>query len=243
MRAIFLADAHLKAPTDNNYILLLSFLQELDGKIDTLYIMGDLFDFWLGFSSNPFRQFDAVLDALDRLVDGGCRIVYFEGNHDFHLGDVFAKRLRAEIHTGPSIETVQGKRLFLCHGDQINKDDRHYRLLRFILRSRIVSASIGRFPPSLALRVKSRLQRRSQASYHVKKFRWSYRDILLDFARNLQNQGCDGLVAGHFHLALQETLDGRPFTLISLGDWMGQYTYGEMLDGKLRLMKYSPEET
>lgn len=239
MRAIFLADAHLKAPADDNYIQLLQFFHDLEGKVDTLYIMGDLFDFWVGFPSNPFRQFDAVLDALERLVDGGCRLVYFEGNHDFHLGDVFAKRLRAEIHCGPAIEIVQGKRLYLCHGDQINREDRYYRLLRFVLRSRLVAASVGRFPPAWALKAKARLQRRSQASYQIKKSRWDYREILLNFASHLQKQGYDGLVAGHFHLALQETLAGSQFTLLSLGDWMGQYTYGEMLDGELQLMKYS----
>ncbi len=240
MRAIFLADAHLAAATDDNYQLLLHFLHDLEGNIDTLYIMGDLFDFWVGFPSNPFRQFDAVLDALERLVVHGCRLVYFEGNHDFHLGDVFAKRLRAEIHSSPAIETVQGKRFYLCHGDQINKQDRYYRLLRFLLRSRMVAASVGCFPPSWALRVKARLQRSSQATYQIKKARWNYRKILLDFALDLQKQGYDGLVTGHFHLALQEELDGKPFTLLSLGDWMGQYTYGEMLDGELRLMAYPP---
>ncbi|MDO9308336.1 MAG: UDP-2,3-diacylglucosamine diphosphatase [Deltaproteobacteria bacterium] len=240
MRSIFLADAHLKAPTDDNYLLLQGFLHELEGNTDTLYIMGDLFDFWVGFPSNPFRQFDIVLDSLERLVSSGCHLVYFEGNHDFHLGEVFSKRLQAEIHSGPAMVTVQGKRLYLCHGDQINKNDRYYRLLRRILRSRVIASSVGCFPPAWALKVKKRLQKRSQAGYQVKKARWDYRKILLDFARQIQMQGCDGLVAGHFHLALLEKLDGRPFTLLSLGDWMGQYTYGEMLDGELRLMTYSP---
>jgi len=241
MRAIFLSDAHLKAPSDDNFLLLLDFLHEIEGKIDTLYIMGDLFDFWVGFPSNPFRQFDPVIDALERLVQSGCRLVYFEGNHDFHLGDVFAKRLRADIHVGPAVEVVQGKRLYLCHGDQINKNDSYYRLLRYVLRSRLVAASVSCFPPSWALRVKARLQRRSQSTYQEKKARWDYRAILLDFAASLHKQGCDGLVVGHFHLAMLETIADRNFTLLSLGDWMGQFTYGEMLDGELRLMTYVPE--
>jgi UDP-2,3-diacylglucosamine hydrolase len=243
MRDIFLADAHLKEPGDDNYKMLLRFLRNLEGQVDTLFIMGDLFDFWLGFPSNPFRQFDAVLEALERLVTGGCRLVYFEGNHDFHLGDVFAKRLRAEILTGPVTITLQGKRLYLCHGDQINRGDRGYRFLRFILRSRPVAASVSCFPPAWALVVKDRLQRKSRASYHVNNARWNYREILMAFAGRLQQQGVDGMVTGHFHLALLESLAGRPFTLLSLGDWMGQYTYGEMLDGELRLMAFSPEDS
>lgn len=239
MRAIFIADAHLVSPIDLNYRLLLRFLNELEGKLDTLYIMGDLFDFWLGFPSNPYPQYDAVIDALERLAQGGCRLVYYEGNHDFHLGTIFSERLKAEIHTGPAIECVQGKRLYICHGDQINAADRLYRLLRFLLRTRLAAAGVRCFPPKWAEIIRKGLQKRSQAGYSVKTARWDYRQILLDFARKLQQQGCDGLVAGHFHLALCESIPGAPFTLLSLGDWMEQLTYGEMQDGELRLMTYN----
>jgi UDP-2,3-diacylglucosamine hydrolase len=241
MRVIFIADAHLVSPDDTNYRLLLRFLHELEGELDTLYIMGDLFDFWLGFPSHPFTQYDAVLDALERLVERGCRLVYFEGNHDFHLGAIFSQRLKAEIHTGPAIEYIQGKRLYICHGDQINGADRYYRLLRYLLRTRLVAASVRHFPPSWAEKIRERLQKRSQAGYVEKTARWDYRHILLDFARSLQMQSCDGLVTGHFHLALREDVPETAFAVLSLGDWMEQFTYGEMLDGELRLMTFSAD--
>jgi len=239
MRTIFIADAHLRSSDDANYHLLLRFLHDLEGKLDALYILGDLFDFWLGFPSHNYPQYDAVLDALERLVARGCRLVYFEGNHDFHLGTVFSQRLKAEIHAGPAIECLQGKRLYICHGDQINKEDRLYRLLRRLLRSRLVAVSVRHFPPAWAEKIRERLQKRSQAGYIVKTARWDYRQILLDFAAGLQRQGCDGLVTGHFHLALREELPESAFTVLSLGDWMEQFTYGEMEDGALRLMTYT----
>lgn len=238
MRAIFIADAHLVSPDDTNYRLLLRFLREQEGKLDTLYIMGDLFDFWLGFPSHPFTQYDAMLDALERLVCSGCKLVYFEGNHDFHLGPIFSQRLKAEIHSGPAIEYVQGKRLYLCHGDQINREDCLYRLLRLLLHSRPVAFSVRHFPPSWAQKIRERLQKQSRDGYGVKSARWDYRHILLEFAHSLRKRGCEGLVAGHFHLALQEELPETGFTVLSLGDWMGQLTYGEMLDGELRLLTY-----
>lgn len=238
MRVIFIADVHLASPEALNYRLLLRFLGELEGKLDTLYIVGDLFDFWLGFPSQPFSQYDAVLDALDRLVKRGCRLVYYEGNHDFHLGDVFSQRLHAEIHPGPSIETVQGKRLYICHGDQINREDRGYLLLRFLLRTGMVASAVRHFPPSWAEKIRNILQKRSQAGYANKTSRWDYRQILHDFAGTVQKRGCDGLVAGHFHLALYEYTPEPAFTLLSLGDWMGQFTYGEMIDGELRFLTY-----
>lgn len=240
MRAIFIADAHLVSPDDANFQLLLRFLREQEGRLDVLYVVGDLFDFWVGFPSHPFKQYSTVLDALERLVASGCRLVYYEGNHDFHLGAIFSQRLKAEVHTGPAIETVQGKRLYICHGDQINRGDHSYRLLRFLLRSRTAAASVHKFPPAWASAIREYLQKRSRAGYRVKTARWDYHRIITDFAQSLQEQGCDGLVTGHFHLALHEQIPGTGFTVLSLGDWMELFTYGEMLDGELRLATYSP---
>jgi UDP-2,3-diacylglucosamine hydrolase len=238
MRTIFLADAHLVSPSDRNYCLLLRFLRELEGNTETLFIMGDLFDFWLGFPSNPFREFDEVLVALHSLVRSGCRLVYFEGNHDFHVGTIFRQELGAEIHTGPAIITVQGQRLFLCHGDQINGRDHGYRLMRLFLHNRLAAAAVNHVPPSLALRIRCRLQRASRAGYLAKLQRWNYREIIRIFARTVRKEGCDGLVTGHFHLAICEDLNDPPFTILSLGDWMEQFTYGEMAEGTLSLQTY-----
>jgi UDP-2,3-diacylglucosamine hydrolase len=242
MRTIFIADAHLTAPADRNYRLLIRFLAELEGNTESLFIMGDLFDFWLGFPSHPFREYDAVLGALESLVRSGCHLVYFEGNHDFHLGHVFRDRLGAEIHAGPAVMRVQGKRLFLCHGDQINQADRGYRLLRLLLHNRLVAAAITHFPPALALVIKERLQHKSRAGYQAKIDRWDYRRIILEFAGSVRETDCDGMVTGHFHLAFCEVLASPPFTILSLGDWMEKFTYGEMKDGVLSLKTYAPDK-
>jgi UDP-2,3-diacylglucosamine hydrolase len=243
MRTIFLADAHLTSPDNYNFRMILHFLRELEGNTESLYIMGDLFDFWLGFPSQPFRQYDAVLEALLSLKRSGCRLIFFEGNHDFHLGSVFREYLAAEIHPGPAIQTIQGRRLFLCHGDQINRSDYGYRLLRLILHNRLIAAAVSHFPPSLAINIKDRLQRSSRAGYEVKTSRWDYREIIRSFARTICEQGCEGLITGHFHLGYLEELDGKPFTILSLGDWMEQLTYGEMVDGKLSLRAYHRDPT
>lgn len=241
MRTIFIADAHLTSPDDLNYRLLLRFLRSLEGNAETLFIMGDLFDFWLGFPSQPFRQYDPLLDALLALRRSGCRLVYFEGNHDFHLGSVFHQRLGAEVHTRPAIRTVQGRRLFLCHGDQINRADHGYRLLRLLLRNPLTAAAVKHVPPGLALRLKGRLQHASRSSYGDKSARWDYGRIIRDFARSLRPMGCAGLVTGHFHLAFCEESDSGSFTILSLGEWMGRYTYGEMEEGRLSLRTYLPD--
>ncbi|MDD5287331.1 MAG: UDP-2,3-diacylglucosamine diphosphatase, partial [Desulfuromonadaceae bacterium] len=85
-----------------------------------------------------------------------------------------------------------------------------------------------------------RLQHSSQSRYHVTSARWDYHAIIRAFALQAKQKGCSGLVTGHFHLAFCEQFKDNSFTILSLGDWMEQFTYGEMRDGDLRLMTYSP---
>jgi len=114
--------------------------------------------------------------------------------------------------------------------------------LRMILHNRLTAAAVNRFPPALALAIKDHLQHTSKAGYQVKTERWNYREIIRAFARSVREQGCQGLVTGHFHLALCEELDGSPFSILSLGDWIEQFTYGEMVDGKFRLNTFDRNE-
>lgn len=240
MRTIFLADAHLREPGDYNYRILLQFLDDLTGNTDTLYLMGDLFDFWIGFPGQPFRNYDPVLQALQKLVDHGCRLVCFEGNHDFHLGPVFRQSLQAVVYTGPARLTIQGKRIYLCHGDQINLHDYAYRRLRFLLHNPIARAAVRVFPPALAERIREKLQRRSRAAYRINSTRWNYPEIIRQHARRLAHTGFDAMITGHFHIPLCEKLPGSDFTILALGDWMEDFSYGEIKDGVLTISRYQP---
>ncbi len=238
MRTIFLADAHLRSPDDANYRLLLRFLGELAGRVETLCILGDLFDFRVGLPSLPFPEQEPVLDALARLRRGGTRLLYLEGNHDFHLGTAFARRIGAELHRRPVMVELQGVRVMLCHGDLVNPADWRYRLLYLALRNR-GTALVGRLLPApLVQGLRRRLQRTSRSRYREDRDRWDYRAIITRHAATIRRQGCEALVLGHFHLPFIEH-DGR-FTLLSLGDWIGQFSYGELQDGRFTLTTYSP---
>jgi UDP-2,3-diacylglucosamine hydrolase len=236
MRAIFLADAHLHHPDDPNYRALLSFLESLQGAVDTLCILGDLFDFRVGFPALSFPEQEPLLAALKRLSTAGTRLIYLEGNHDFHLDPDLTDRLGAEIHAGPVSLELQGKQLFLCHGDLINKADWRYRFLHLLLRNR-VTARIGHLVPAAAVQgARRRLQHSSKKSYSQHRQRWDYVSIIREYATSIRLQGYDALLLGHFHLPLTE--QHGQFTLVSLGDWLTQYSYAEMIDGELVLLTY-----
>jgi UDP-2,3-diacylglucosamine hydrolase len=240
MRKVFIADAHLRTETDENYRFLLEFLAGLPGNTDTLFIMGDLFEFWIGgYREVPFTHYFPVLEQLRQLRDKGVEIVYFEGNHDFHMGPFFVETLKARVFRGPAAFDLDGKQVYLCHGDQIITADYSYRLLRFLFHNRLTRAIIPLVPTAVPIYIADRLGRKSKESHRQHQHKWDYPTILREFAADRFREGYDVVIAGHFHLPLlEQTADGRGKTLLSLGDWITHFSYGEWAEGKFSLKKY-----
>lgn len=241
MRKVFIADAHLKCETDENYRNLLDFLSELPGNTDTLFILGDLFEFWIGYPEVRFTHYLPVLEQLRRLRETGVEIIYFEGNHDFHMGPFFEDTLKARIFGGPAIFDLDGKKVYLCHGDQINRADYGYRLLRSLLHNRMTRAIIPLVPPAAASYIAERMAQGSKKNHQVRRIKWDFAAIIREFAVARFKEGNDAVVIGHFHLPLFEQIEnGKKRTILSLGDWITHYSYGEWRNGEFSLKQYKP---
>lgn len=238
MRAIFLSDAHLQQPDDSNYRLLLDFLNSLRGTVDTLCILGDLFDFRVGLPGLCFPEHEPLLQVLHELGKNGTRLIYLEGNHDFHLQEELTRRLGAEVYPGPITLELHGLRILLCHGDLINRADWRYRLLHRVLRHPMVYQLAGMLPQSSIEQLRHKLQHKSKGRYRHDRSRWDYRAIIRSYAASVHSQGHDALLLGHFHLPFIECQD--QFVLVSLGDWISQFSYAELSEGQLRLLTYQP---
>lgn len=239
MRRVFIADAHLAVPKDYNYGLLLDFLSGLRGNTHTLYILGDLFEFWIGYDATCFPHYRPVLDRLGNLAATGTDIVYFEGNHDFHLGSYFTGTLGAAVYPDPSTLDIDGKRFHICHGDQINTKDYGHRLLRGMLHSRFSRLLIPLFPSGLAFQTARYLSGRSKRKHGERSTRWDYRSLLERYADSRFRDGCDAVVTAHFHLPfISRKHNGPEKTLLSVGDWITQFSYGELKDGTLSLHRF-----
>ncbi len=239
MRKVFISDAHLRSESDVNYRLLMDFLAGLPGNTDTLFILGDLFEFWIGYPRVPFRHYLPMLEQLRSIHEKGVEIIYFEGNHDFHMGPFFEETLDARVFRGPAHLEIDGKQVYLCHGDQVNRLDHGYRLLRFILHNRLTGAIIPLVPPIVAEFIAERMGRASRENHDGRRIKWDYRSILREFAAARFREGCDAVIVGHFHLPLMElTSNGRTRTLLSLGDWISRFTYGEWSNGEFFLKQF-----
>src|SRR5262245_38654941 len=139
--AYFLSDAHLgtesaerEAPREAR---LIEFFESLPGRAESLFIVGDLFDFWFEYSTAIPRRHFKTLCALRRLREAGVEITYLAGNHDFWLGGFLSNELGIHTREGPVTVEKQGRRAWIHHGDGLIGGDLGYRMLKKILRNRV----------------------------------------------------------------------------------------------------------
>lgn len=236
MRDLFLADAHLHHPDDANYRILQDFLESQRGRIRTLFLLGDMFEFWVGYRHVVFSPYVPMLETLRRLREAGTRIVCVEGNHDFHLGSYFAETLGCRILPDGGDVDLDGKRVFIAHGDLVNPDDRGYRLLRRTLRSAPMRLLMSLAPPDLTWRIAHRASRESRKKHGANRERWVPAEIVRAHARHRFAEGYEAVVTGHFHAPL---LEQKPEgTIVALGDWITQYSYALWENGAFSLHSY-----
>lgn len=233
MKDIFLADAHLVSPEDANYRKLLAFLEEQRGSVRTLYLLGDIFEFWVGYRHVVFSTYIPLLEALRRLRESGTQIVYVEGNHDFHLGPYLEETLGCRVLPDGGTVEIDGRPVAIAHGDLLNPDDRGYRLLRRVLRSRPLRWLIALLPPDFTWSVARWAGRKSRRHTGASDDSWTPEELIAAHARSCFNQGCAAVVTGHFHFPqLRQTEQG---TIIALGDWIAQFSYAVYEDGTFSL--------
>lgn len=236
MRAVFLADAHLRQPTDDNYRVLLSFLAEQEGRTDLLVLLGDICEFLVGYPDSVFPPYAPLFETLAQLQRSGTQLIYVEGNHDFHLEPAFRNRFPCRLLPDGGILDLDGRRVLVVHGDLANPADRGYRRLRSILRSTPVRLLIRALPAAWSWRFAEQMSQASKRSRNKKCRQWPARDILIAYAETQFATGCSAIVTGHFHQPLHEQLANGE--LVALGDWITQYSYAVWEDGKFRLERY-----
>lgn len=238
MRAVFLADAHLRDPADVNYRLLLKFLAEQEGRCDLLALLGDICEFLVGYPDRVFPPYVPLFEALRKLESTGTKLVYVEGNHDFHLAPYLDRHLPCRLYPNGGVIDLDGRRVLLVHGDLANPADRGYRLLRAILRSTAMRLLFRLLPAAWSWRIAERMSLASKRRRNGKSQQRPAREILLPYARERLAEGYQAIITGHFHQPFHEQLETGE--LIALGDWIDQYSYAVWKDDRFQLEKYHP---
>ena len=236
--AYFLSDAHLgaepherEAPRER---ALHEFLTSLIGRASHLFIAGDLFDFWFEYAHAIPRRHFATLAVLRELRRAGIEITYLNGNHDFWLGPFLSRELGIATRQDAIEIALQGRRIWLHHGDGLLGGDLGYKVLKRVLRSPISIGLYRWLHPDLGFPLANRV---SLASRHSRDARPLDGDRLWnEIARPRFAQGFDAVMVGHLHHAF-ERREGRNVFFV-LGDWIDEFTYVALEDGEFAMRSW-----
>lgn len=229
-RYLFVSDLHLDASAPEAIALFLRFLHTDAARSDGLYILGDLFESWIGDDDDePSRN--SVCHALRALADTGVPCFVQRGNRDFLLGPGFTARSGCALLPDPLLLVMGPRRIAVSHGDLLCTDDGAYQQFRTLVRTRIFQRGFLALP--LATRRALAGHARARSREHTRQQRTQIMDVApWAVAQLLRAADADLLIHGHTHRpgVHRFEVDGRPRLRAVLGDWYDTGSYLE-LDG------------
>jgi UDP-2,3-diacylglucosamine hydrolase len=239
MAAFFFSDVHLglgsrqKEKAKENG--LLAFLDEIRPDTEELFIVGDLFDFWFDYATVIPRGYHRTLAALQAFTDAGKPVHYLIGNHDCWMKDFFETEIGVVLHRDPFEMAVQGRRIFIHHGDGLAENDTGYRLIRPVLRNPLAIWAYRWLHPDIGVRL-ARGTSRSSREYTANKH-YGEESGMLREAERLIAGGVQVVVMGHHHKPARVDTGGGVY--LNLGDWITYNSYARMDNGVIALKTWN----
>jgi UDP-2,3-diacylglucosamine hydrolase len=227
VKTLLISDLHLDAANPAIARQFHDFLAGEARSADALYILGDLFEAWLG-DDDPDPAARATVTALRSLVDAGVRCYVMHGNRDFLIGERFWRETGANLLPDGSVVQIYGDRMLLMHGDALCTDDASYQRLRRTVRNPIVRWIFRHM--TLDQRRGLALRLRAGSREHIGMTAPEIMDVnATAVAAAFRSAGVRTLIHGHTHRPAVHELDvdGAPARRIVLGDW---YTQGSVLE-------------
>jgi len=219
-RILLISDLHLQASRPEITYSLNQFLANNRGNCTSLYILGDLFEAWIGDDDDhPLGQ--QISTILADFAAGGSQIYLMHGNRDFLLGASFARACRAELLPEQQAIATSAGPVLLMHGDQLCTDDQEYQEFRQLVRSDTWQEQFLSRP--LAERRAFAEQARSQSKEATSMKAGDIMDVnQAEVASVLADSGHHILIHGHTHRPAEHSLvlgDGSTASRIVLGSW------------------------
>ncbi|MFZ1641588.1 MAG: UDP-2,3-diacylglucosamine diphosphatase [Candidatus Contendobacter sp.] len=222
MATLFISDLHLEPARPAITTLFLNFLERRARRAEALYILGDLFETWIG-DDDDAELGGTVATALRTLVDQGVPTYFLHGNRDFLLGERFAAASGIQLLPESGVIELVGERVLLLHGDTLCTDDVEYQAFRAQVHDPAWRARTLALPLA---------QRRALAGQLRETSRRATRQKAVDITdvnpttvdQVLRAHNVHRLIHGHTHRPAVHHwgLDGQPARRAVLGDWHKQ---------------------
>jgi UDP-2,3-diacylglucosamine hydrolase len=221
-RHLFVSDLHLDASAPDAVAQFGHFLEGEARDSAGLYILGDLFETWIGDDDNEAVR-RAICTALLTLTGSGTPCWIMRGNRDFLLGMEFERRSGCALLPDPTLLQVGDLRVVICHGDLLCTADHGYQQFRTLARSAVFQTAYLSLP--VTTRRALAQMARASSHEHTRQMRSEIMDVEeAAVAAALRCGDSSLLIHGHTHRPgiHQHMVDGRSATRIVLGDWYDQ---------------------
>ncbi|NCF29286.1 MAG: UDP-2,3-diacylglucosamine diphosphatase [Gammaproteobacteria bacterium] len=222
MSTLFVSDVHLTNARANIVRTFIAFLETKARNADALFILGDLFDEWLGDDDDKAPHAE-VSDALAALTATGLPVSVVHGNHDFLLGKKFAKRSGCKLLGDDTTIDVYGTPALIMHGDTLCTRDVNYQSFRKMTRNPIMQKMF------LSMSLEKRAEKAANIRSESSKDSALKPDDIMDVTpeavdKIMRKRNVRHLIHGHTHRpAIHNfTLNEQEATRIVLGDWYEQ---------------------
>jgi UDP-2,3-diacylglucosamine hydrolase len=216
---LFASDLHLDPSRPEITAQFLDLLAGPARDAQSLYLLGDLFEVWLG-DDQPGELGEQVIAALAATSAAGVSLFVMQGNRDFLLGDRFCERAGASLMTDPTVVTVNDQQVLVTHGDALCTGDAAYQRLRSLVRDPDVQRAFLALHPDKRRTVAEQARAGSRA--HLAEADEHITDVSQDAVEQaMRVAGVTTLLHGHTHRpAVHRFRSGdRVCTRIVLGDW------------------------
>jgi UDP-2,3-diacylglucosamine hydrolase len=243
-KTYFLSDAHLGAKYIANRRahedVLVGMLDAMLADAKTVYLLGDILDFWFEYRTVVPRGFVRFFAAVARLTDAGVKVYWFKGNHDMWIFDYLRDELGVEIVDDYVIHTIDGKKFLLSHGDGLGNIPTGFKYLRRIFRNGVCQKLCAAIHPRWILPFAHSWSSHSRGDEkdYVAEYLGDDKENSMQFAREYAavHKDIDYFVVGHRHIAVDRPIVGSQARLIILGDCFAQFNYA-VFDGQELVLK------
>ncbi|KGF62959.1 UDP-2,3-diacylglucosamine diphosphatase [Pseudomonas lutea] len=216
---LLISDLHLEEGRPDITRAFLGLLAGRARTAESLYILGDFFEAWIGDDAmSPFQR--SICQALRTLSDSGTKVFLMHGNRDFMIGKAFCKAAGCTLLKDPSVVNFNGEPVLLMHGDSLCTRDEAYMRMRRYLRHPLTLWVLRHLPLSTRHKLARKLRSESRAQTRMKAN--DIVDVTPDeVVRVMAESGVQTLIHGHTHRpAVHDVqLDGTTAQRIVLGDW------------------------
>jgi len=232
----FIADLHLSENRPDISACFFRFLENEAVKAETLYILGDLFEAWVGDDDDsPYLK--TIADALSKLSHSGTKIYYIHGNRDFLLGKRYAKQ--ANMQLLPEIDTIDlyGQHVVVMHGDTLCTRDINYQAFRKKSRSWWWQAAVKSLPLFIRKKMAANYPQKSAAATALKS--QEIMDVTPEEVIScLETYHSQLLIHGHTHRPAVHNIsaNGSSAQRIVLGDWYEQGAWLKVTPESIELL-------